>query len=159
MLKLQTFVFRGTSPRYTLYILLIIRGLFQSIMLENTKTNALDCCVIMWHFVVLEEISKWRDGTFVKHIQPIWLCEPIHSPLFTPQLQISGSGNTMSGVTGRHHQVNHSLHLWDLLCFNEFHYPQLTLLTPNAQWTISQLMTRKIQHSVYHLSNIYLSLY
>lgn len=35
MLSLPTFVLRGTSPKYTLYILLIIRGLFQSMMLED----------------------------------------------------------------------------------------------------------------------------
>lgn len=54
----------------------------------------------------------------------------------------------MSGVTRRHHQVHHCLHLRDLPCLDELDNAQLTLPTSNTQYSYTGFFSliSKISH-------------
>lgn len=71
-----------------------------------------------------------------------WARLPV--PLLALQLQVCCSRHTVAGVTRRHHQVHHCLHLWNLFGFNELHDAQLTLLSRRERqarsWVISALL-------------------
>lgn len=76
-----------------------------------------------------------------------WARFPV--PLFALQLQVCCSRHAVAGVTRRHHQVHHCLHLWNLFGFNELHYAQLTLLTRKGPSSMITGCTSSVLLSLY----------